>query len=117
MTFHRISRKDLLSGASEVGPGDGLDPRLDRRGQDGRELGRKTLQLCGQVARTLRNALPCCGDDVLRDLVIAEVSLDDFRNACRKQGMRTLRESGLRSIHAGFTSIEEVIRETMIDED
>jgi type IV pilus assembly protein PilB len=55
-------------------------------------------------------------DDTLRDLVVAEVSLDDFRNACRKQGMRTLREAGLRSIHAGMTSIEEVMRETMIDE-
>jgi type IV pilus assembly protein PilB len=55
-------------------------------------------------------------NDVLRDLVVAEVSLDDFRNACRKAGMRTLRESGLRSIHAGFTSVEEVMRETMIDE-
>jgi type IV pilus assembly protein PilB len=55
-------------------------------------------------------------DDILRDLVVAEVSLDDFRTACRKQGMRTLREAGLRSIHAGFTSIEEVMRETMLDE-
>jgi type IV pilus assembly protein PilB len=55
-------------------------------------------------------------DDTLRDLVVAEVSLDDFRNACRKQGMRTLREAGLRAIHAGMTSIEEVMRETMLDE-
>jgi type IV pilus assembly protein PilB len=30
--------------------------------------------------------------------------------------MRTLREAGLRAIHAGFTSVEEVIRETVIDE-
>jgi type IV pilus assembly protein PilB len=30
--------------------------------------------------------------------------------------MRSLRESGLRSIHAGLTSIEEVLRETIIDE-
>jgi ribosome-binding factor A len=74
MTSRRISRKDLLSGATEIGPEDGLDPRLDRRGQDGRELGRKTLQLCGQVARTLRTVLPCCGDDVLRDLDVVGVT-------------------------------------------
>jgi type IV pilus assembly protein PilB len=55
--------------------------------------------------------------DPLRELIIAETSLDDFRNECRKMGMRTLRESGLKSIHAGFTSIEEVIRETVLDED
>ncbi len=74
MTSRRISRKDLLSGTAEVGPGDGLDPRLDRRGQDGRELGRKTLQLCGQVATTLQGLLPSCGDDVLRDLEVIGVT-------------------------------------------
>jgi len=54
--------------------------------------------------------------DPLRDMIVAETSLDDFRNECRKQGMRTLRESGLRAIHAGFTSVEEVLRETIVDE-
>ena len=74
MTSRRISRKDLLSAASAIGPGDGLDPRLERRGQDGRELGRKTLQLCGQVARTLASILPGCSDDVLRDLEVIAVT-------------------------------------------
>jgi ribosome-binding factor A len=74
MTSRRISRKDLLSGASDVGPGDGLDPRLDQRNRDGRPLGRKTMQLCGQVARTLAGLLPGCGDDVLRDLQVVGVS-------------------------------------------
>jgi type IV pilus assembly protein PilB len=55
-------------------------------------------------------------NDKLLEMVVAEASLDDFRNECRKHGMRSLRESGLRAIHAGFTSIEEVIRETVIDE-
>jgi type IV pilus assembly protein PilB len=56
-------------------------------------------------------------NDKLRELVVAEASLDDFRNECRKQGMRTLRESGLLAIHSGQTSVEEVMRETIIDED
>jgi type IV pilus assembly protein PilB len=51
----------------------------------------------------------------LREMIVAEVSLDDFRNACRKHGMRTLREAGLLSIHNGLTSIEEVLRETMTE--
>jgi type IV pilus assembly protein PilB len=55
-------------------------------------------------------------NDELREMVVAEASLDDFRTACRKSGMRTLRESGLQSIHAGLTSIEEVLRETMLDD-
>jgi type IV pilus assembly protein PilB len=56
-------------------------------------------------------------NDKLREMVVAEASLDDFRAECRKHGMRTLRESGLQAIHSGLTSVEEVIRETMLDED
>ena len=54
-------------------------------------------------------------NDNLREMVVAEVSLDEFRNACRKYGMRTLRESGLQAINLGQTSIEEVVRETMTE--
>jgi type IV pilus assembly protein PilB len=55
-------------------------------------------------------------NDTLRDMIVAEVSLDEFRNAARKFGMRTLRESGMNAIHGGQSSIEEVMRETMLDE-
>ena len=54
--------------------------------------------------------------DDLRALIVSERSLDEFREACRKSGMRTLRETGLMSIHAGHTSIDEVIRETLLDD-
>jgi type IV pilus assembly protein PilB len=54
-------------------------------------------------------------NDTLRDMIVAEASLDDFRNACRKFGMRTLRETGMSMIHNGQSSIEEVLRETMLD--
>jgi len=55
-------------------------------------------------------------NDPLREMVVAETSLDDFRIACRKFGMRTLRESGLYAIHTGLTSVEEILRETMLDD-
>ncbi|WP_165229769.1 GspE/PulE family protein [Aquisphaera insulae] len=54
-------------------------------------------------------------NDVLRDMVVSEVSLDEFKDACRKYGMRTLRESGLRAINDGMTSIDEIMRETMTE--
>ena len=54
-------------------------------------------------------------NDNLREMIVAEVSLDEFRNACRKYGMRTLRESGLQAINLGLTSIEEIVRETMTE--
>ncbi len=55
-------------------------------------------------------------NDTLREMIVSETSLDEFRGACRKFGMRTLRESGLKAIHEGLTSVEDVIRETVIDE-
>ncbi len=55
-------------------------------------------------------------NDKLREMIVAEASLDEFREACRKAGMQTLRESGLQAIHSGESSIEEIIRETMLDD-
>ena len=55
-------------------------------------------------------------NDTLRDMIVAEASLDEFRAACRKFGMRTLRETGLNMIHAGISSIDEILRETMLDD-
>jgi ribosome-binding factor A len=59
--------------ASDLGPEDGLDPRLERPDFSGRGPGRKVLQLCGQVARTLNEALAESADDVLRDLTVVSV--------------------------------------------
>jgi ribosome-binding factor A len=73
MTIRKISRAELLACCSEPGPGDGLDPRLTRRGPEGRGVGRKALQLCGQVARTLAAVLAESADDVLRDLAVEGV--------------------------------------------
>jgi type IV pilus assembly protein PilB len=55
-------------------------------------------------------------NDSLREMIIAEASLDDFREACRKYGMQTLRESGMEAIHGGLTTIEEVLKATMLDD-
>jgi type IV pilus assembly protein PilB len=55
-------------------------------------------------------------NDELRDMIITETSLDEFRDACRRSGMKTLRESGLEAIHSGLTTIEEVVRETILDD-
>ncbi len=56
-------------------------------------------------------------NDELRDLVSAGSSTDQLRIACKKMGMTTLRESGLRAIFKGLTTIEEVVRETILDEE
>jgi type IV pilus assembly protein PilB len=56
-------------------------------------------------------------NDELRDMISAGASTDQLRNACRKQGMSTLREAGLRAVFDGFTTIEEVVRETILDDE
>src|SRR5262249_20361277 len=56
-------------------------------------------------------------NDELRDLISAGTSTDQLRTACRKQGMVTLREAGLRAIFSGVTSIDEVVRETVLEDE
>ena len=54
--------------------------------------------------------------DELRDGIAAEASGDDLRDIARQQGMTTLRESGLKLIFDGQTTIDEVVRETVIED-
>jgi type IV pilus assembly protein PilB len=56
-------------------------------------------------------------NDEIRDLISEGASTDKLRSACIKQGMISLRESGLRAIFRGHTTIEEVVRETVLDEE
>jgi type IV pilus assembly protein PilB len=49
----------------------------------------------------------------LKQLVIDGVSIADLRKAARQEGMRTLRESGILAIYDGYTTIEEVVKETV----
>jgi len=75
MAPRRVSRKHLTQGCSEPGPGDGLDPRLDRPfGRGHGAGGRKTLQLCGQIAQALSSLLTSLGDETLRDLTVLSVT-------------------------------------------
>jgi len=54
-------------------------------------------------------------NDDLRDLVIRQVSTNVLRSEARKMGMRSLRESGLLSIYDGVTTIDEVVRATVME--
>ena len=55
-------------------------------------------------------------NDEVRDLVASSASVDDIRNYCRSQGMTTLREAGLKLIFDGVTTIDEVVRETVMED-
>jgi type IV pilus assembly protein PilB len=54
--------------------------------------------------------------DDIRDMITSDASVDDVRNFARTQGMTTLREAGLKLIFDGITTIDEVVRETVMED-
>jgi len=56
-------------------------------------------------------------DDGIRELILGKASSNQVRIVAQRNGMRTLRDSGILKIFAGLTTIEEVVRETMAAEE
>jgi type IV pilus assembly protein PilB len=54
--------------------------------------------------------------DEIRDMVASEASAEDIRSFARTQGMVTLREAGLKLIFDGVSTIDEVVRETVMED-
>ncbi|MHC4415519.1 MAG: GspE/PulE family protein [Planctomycetota bacterium] len=54
--------------------------------------------------------------DQIRELVMTQGSTGAIRSESRRHGMRTLRYSGLLAIYDGQTTIDEVVRETIMEE-
>lgn len=55
-------------------------------------------------------------DDEIRDLIMKQASTQLLRAEARKRGMRTLRQGGLMALYDGQTTIDEVVKETMIED-
>ncbi|MBX3475924.1 MAG: Flp pilus assembly complex ATPase component TadA [Planctomycetes bacterium] len=56
-----------------------------------------------------------CNDEI-KQMIMDDANVAQLRDAGRRHGMRTLRESGLLAIYDAITTIDEVMRETMIIE-
>jgi len=54
-------------------------------------------------------------DDQIRDLIMKQTGSSPIKQAAIRNGMRTLRDDGLRKILAGETTVEEVLRVTQDD--
>jgi type IV pilus assembly protein PilB len=52
-------------------------------------------------------------DDAIRAAVLDNSPTAKIRDLARVAGMRTLRESGIRAVGEGLTTVEEILRETM----
>ena len=55
-------------------------------------------------------------NDEIRDLVMNQASTGVLRSAAQKAGMRLLRDNGLATMYDGITTIDEVAKETMMEE-
>jgi type IV pilus assembly protein PilB len=56
-------------------------------------------------------------NDDIRDLISSCASTDELRKACKRMGMTSLRDSGLNALWKGLTTIEEVVRETVLEDE
>ncbi len=54
--------------------------------------------------------------DRLRELIMRHASTALLRNEAVKSGMRPLRDTGLMAIYDGITTIEEVVKQTIVEE-
>jgi len=55
-------------------------------------------------------------NDEIRDLVMNQASTNVLRVAAQKVGMTLLRDNGLAAIYDGITTIDEIVKETMLEE-
>ncbi|MHC5052807.1 MAG: GspE/PulE family protein, partial [Planctomycetota bacterium] len=52
--------------------------------------------------------------DALRELIMDKAPTSKLRSLARQEGMRVMREAGLMVMYEGVTTVEEILRETML---
>ena len=92
----------------------GLDPKECGDKKFYRGLGCSTCSNTGYKGRIGLFELMMM-DDELREMINSDANTDDLRNTAQKKGMRLLRDIGIRYMFEGITTLEEVVRETVLD--
>ena len=117
----RLVRRICLNCKEEYGPTDEelMELQLKRADVAGRTFFRgRGCEACNYSGfkgrRAIFEILPM--DDKLRQLIMDGESTNVLREEARRRGMRTLRESGLITIFEGQTTIDEVVRETVVED-
>jgi len=96
-----------------------MELSLDPEDLEGRQLYRgRGCEFCNGTGYKGRMGLfeMMVLDDEMRELVSQNASTGVLREEARKRGMRTLREAGLMALYEGWTTIEEVVQETLIED-
>ncbi|MDO5554126.1 MAG: ATPase, T2SS/T4P/T4SS family [Planctomycetia bacterium] len=54
-------------------------------------------------------------NDELREMIIHQASAGDLRKAAQRNGMVPLRDAGMAKVYEGVTTVDEVVRETVLE--
>ena len=92
----------------------GLDPKDVAGKKFFRGAGCDTCNNTGYKGRVGLFELLIMTDDI-RELIVQGASTDEVRALARSHGMVTLRDAGIALIHTGTTTLEEVVRETVLE--
>ncbi len=117
----RLVRKICVECRTEFEPSDDLLMELQLPIEQARKYsfyygkGCPRCNNAGYKGRTGLYELLEVNDDI-RDMVSSNASVDEMRNLARSHGMTTLREAGLKLIFDGVTTIDEVVRETVMED-
>ena len=86
------------------------------RSEDHQDLSRQGLRTCNKNGYKGRAGLYEVMEinDELRELILVGASALELKKKAIEQGMITLRRSGLIKVAAGMTTLEEVLRETVL---
>ncbi len=115
----RLVRTICVSCKEEYEPTDDMLMQLNLTREDVREkrfFYGKGCEKCNNTGYKGRSAVfeIMTMTDRIRELLSQRASTSAMRQIAREQGMRTMRESGLLKIFDGTTTIEEVVRETLL---
>ena len=106
-------KQDVSRGALEDAHRHRLHARADRQlsglqGQGLRRLQRHRVQGPGGLYEVMEIS------EGIRDLVMVGATAVELKRKALEEGMLTLRQSGLEKIRNGVTTVEEVLRETVL---
>ena len=113
------TRKEFLGLSAVLAGGVGCAGLPDTEAQETGARGgqQPDLALVNGRVYTINDATPQAeAFAVAQGRFIAVGSTDDIRNLARTQGMTSLREAGLKLIFDGITTIDEVVRETVLED-
>ncbi len=54
-------------------------------------------------------------NDTLREMIVQHATTDQLRDRAKEFGMKPLRDCGMEAVYAGKTTVDEVVRETIIE--